>query len=702
MNTGRDETSVWHKAFDHMSGNLKGLIVDENGLDVLYWRKLEGVDDVGNGFRKEVLDQRKKEQRSSEAVPKGRSSAKYSKSSARVVPESREAIYSLSSNSSSEIQLASRDSSEVFSLPISLSSNPLQRNQPEMRDPDRIFSHPSSNSSNSVNSSTRIQLHPVTSNSNSKLSATSIAAANPEVAAMAKSSTQNSVPKPPPPPAQPPRAPPPPGAGGSKPPPAPPSSTSKDGSKQSMGSQTKLKPLHWDKVVANADHSMVWDKIGGGSFRFDDNLMEALFGYVATNNKSAEINKNTANVGNSNSSQPKQTFLLHPRKSQNTAIVLRSLSLSRQEILDSLLNGNGLNADTLEKLTKIAPTKEEETLILQFNGNPLKLADAESFLYHLFRSVPSPFRRLDAMLFKSTYEPEILQLKESLQILESACKELRKRGLFLKLLEAVLKAGNRMNAGTSRGNAQAFKLSALCKLSDVKSSDGKTTLLHFVVQEVVRSEGKRCVINRNRAFRGSGTNLESPNAVEKEEWEKDYMMLGLPVVGGLSVEFSNAKKAATIDYDGFINACEALTARVNGVRELLGGKNLGGGDGFVREMKGFLDAAEEELMDLKEEQRRVMEVVKRTKEFYQSGASKEKGTHPLQLFIIVRDFLGMVDQVCVNIARSQQQQKKPSPAAKGGSSPPPAEVRATVRFPYLPAHFLSDNSRTSSSDSEDG
>lgn len=29
----------------------------------------------------------------------------------------------------------------------------------------------------------------------------------------------------------------------------------------------KLKPLHWDKVTANVDHSMVWDEINHGSFR---------------------------------------------------------------------------------------------------------------------------------------------------------------------------------------------------------------------------------------------------------------------------------------------------------------------------------------------------------------------------------------------------------------------------------------------------
>jgi len=31
--------------------------------------------------------------------------------------------------------------------------------------------------------------------------------------------------------------------------------------------QVKMKPLHWDKVNTDTDHSMVWDKIDGGSFR---------------------------------------------------------------------------------------------------------------------------------------------------------------------------------------------------------------------------------------------------------------------------------------------------------------------------------------------------------------------------------------------------------------------------------------------------
>ena len=438
--------------------------------------------------------------------------------------------------------------------------------------------------------------------------------------------------------------------------------------------------------------------------------MESLFGYTA-NQKPPEMNNKPVTSSSSNSALPTQIFILEPRKSQNTAIVLRSLAVSRREILDALLEGQGLTTDTLEKLTKISPTQEEESKILQFNGNPTKLADAESFLYHILKVVPSAFMRFNAMLFRTNYDPEILHLKESLQTLELACKELRSRGLFLKLLEAILKAGNRMNAGTARGNAQGFNLSALRRLSDVKSIDGKTTLLHFVVEQVVRSEGRRCAINQNDSLdrsnsqRGKNSDPNSVSQTPKEEKEKEnkkekeYLMLGLPVLGGLSTEFYNVKKAAVIDHDTFINMCSTLTARVAEIQLLVACCSNGEKGRFVQEMKGFLEECEEELKVVRVEQTRVMELVKRTTEYYQAGASKDKGGQPLQLFLIVKDFLDMVDQACQDIYRRLQ---KKNVTKTVGSSPPLSPTRQAVRFTNLQLQFMSDMCRTtSSSDSED-
>ncbi|XP_030449412.1 formin-like protein 8 [Syzygium oleosum] len=534
----------------------------------------------------------------------------------------------------------------------------------------------------------------------------------------ASSRPLSAAPPPPTPPARPsPVAPPPPppsklrGLESSKIPPTPTKGLEKQGKQgepSASPGQVKLKPLHWEKFEANADHSMVWDKVGDGSFRFDDDLMEDLFGFVPGNRNSTrekETSSGLALTGKTNSNPSSKIFILDPRKSQNIAIVLKTLGVSRNEILYAVTEDQGLSIDVLEKLNKVAPTAEEQSQILQFDGDTTRLADAESYLYHLLKSVPSAFARFNAMLFRSNFKSDILHLKESIRTLEFACEELRTRGLFVKLLEAILKAGNRMNAGTSRGNAQAFNLDALRKLSDVKSIDGKTTLLHFVVEQVVRSEGKRCALNRDYSLsrtssrRSTSSSTDSENSKPKDERENEYIMLGLPVVGGLSAEFSNVKKAAMIDYDSFASSCAELARGIAEIRQVTD-LCVSDGSGLGEELRRFIESAEEELSSLREEQRKAMEFVKRTTEYYQSGASRRNGEKPLHLFIVVKDFLGMVDQVCVEITRNLQRRKTAMASSAPSSVSPKSPTRSPARFPNLSHIMLEKLRRSTSSDSD--
>ncbi|PKU67275.1 formin-like protein 4 [Dendrobium catenatum] len=608
---------------------LKGLIVDENGLDVLYWQNLED---------------RRRCHHCNSIVERGRH---------------------MEDDEPPEPRRRRRGKGELMTQ-----ESPLLP-------------------TDSVNSSSMMFAQSRVSNRISSASMSSPEAASHSPPAVPPPAKSQPPPPPPPPPAPPkpptPLAPP---IKNAPAPPPPPSRRAAAAPTLQLGpdggtERPRLKPLHWEKVTpTRAGHSMVWDRINDGSIKFDDDQIEALFGYVSANPNPAKSNSSESSSSTSTSAAaavPTPINLLDARKSQNIAIILRTIAVSRNEILDSLQHGHGLAADTLEKLTRITLTKDEESLILSFSGNPVHLTDAESFLFHLLQSFPSAFPRLNAMHFRScVYNTEILHLKQSLQTLELACKELRTRGLFLKLLEAILKAGNRMNAGTARGNAQAFDLTALRKLSDVKSTDGKTTLLHFVVEEVVRSEGKRCA---------------AINAEAGEDREREFMMLGLPVVGGLSSEFMNVKKAAALDLDSMAVTCSAMAERVMDIRKFLRSCEENE-EGFVREMKGFVETASKEIEEVREEQWKVMEIVKRTTDYYLLGAAmKEKEGKPsLQILVIVRDFLAMVDQACIDICRNIQKRKKETPLEK--------EKRMTTRFPNLPARFMADNS-VSCSDSEE-
>ncbi|CAD5315867.1 unnamed protein product [Arabidopsis thaliana] len=668
--------------FVRIDGNLKAVIVDDEGLDVIYWKKLIELENSGK-IRKNPKPRRRGDKSGDGFRRTGADQDDNDDGDDEVGDESIEEAFSFHVKKSQSASSSGGEIRDQTSTPLTPGQFTTANAPPAPPGPANQTSPPPP----------------------------------PPPSAAA--------PPPPPPPKKGPAAPPPPpppGKKGAGPPPPPPMSkkgppkppgnpkgptksgeTSLAVGKTEDPTQPKLKPLHWDKMNPDASRSMVWHKIDGGSFNFDGDLMEALFGYVAR--KPSESNSVPQNQTVSNSVPHNQTYILDPRKSQNKAIVLKSLGMTKEEIIDLLTEGHDAESDTLEKLAGIAPTPEEQTEIIDFDGEPMTLAYADSLLFHILKAVPSAFNRFNVMLFKINYVSEVAQQKGSLLTLESACNELRARGLFMKLLEAILKAGNRMNAGTARGNAQAFNLTALRKLSDVKSVDAKTTLLHFVVEEVVRSEGKRAAMNKNMM---SSDNASGENAdVSREEQEIEFIKMGLPIIGGLSSEFTNVKKAAGIDYDSFVATTLALGTRVKETKRLLD-QSKGKEDGCLTKLRSFFESAEEELKVITEEQLRIMELVKKTTNYYQAGALKERNL--FQLFVIIRDFLGMVDNACSEIARNQrkQQQQRPATTVAGASSSPAetpsvaaAPQRNAVRFPILPPNFMSESSRYSSSSDSD-
>lgn len=212
--------------------------------------------------------------------------------------------------------------------------------------------------------------------------------------------------------------------------------------------------------------------------------------------------------------------------------------------------------------------------------------------------------------------------------------------LFLKLLEAVLKTGNRMNVGTNRGDAKAFKLETLLKLVDIKGTDGKTTLLHFVVQEIIRSEG------------GADSTNDNLQPRSQAKIEDEFRKQGLQVVAGLSRDLTNVKKAAGMDSDVLSSYVTKLEMGLEKVRLVLQFERPGMQGKFFNSMKTFLKEAEEEIVRIKADERQALSLVKAVTEYFHGDAAKEEA-HPFRIFMIVRDFLTVLDQVCKEVGRMQ-------------------------------------------------
>ncbi|KAJ1271361.1 hypothetical protein BS78_06G123100 [Paspalum vaginatum] len=368
---------------------------------------------------------------------------------------------------------------------------------------------------------------------------------------------------------------------------------------------TKLKPLHWDKVRAAPNRRMVWDRIRSSSFELDEQMIESLFGYDAArcSVKLEDAQSRSPSLGH---------HVLDPKRLQNITILMKAVNATADQIYAALLQGNGLSVQQLEALIKMAPTKEEVEKLEGYDGDVGSLVAAER-LVKVVLTIPCAFARVEAMLYRETFADEVSHIRKSFAMLE--------------LLEAVLKTGNRMNVGTARGGAMAFKLDTLLKLADVKGTDGKTTLLHFVVQEMIRSQKPRA-----RASAAAGA-------------EPD-------IATGLAAELTNVRKTATVDLDVLTTSVSSLAHGLSRIKALVGSDQLGGGDErgrrFVALMAPFVGQAEEVIRELEDGERRVLAHVRDITEYYHGDVGREEAS-PLRIFVIVRDFLAMLERVCKEV-----------------------------------------------------
>lgn len=400
----------------------------------------------------------------------------------------------------------------------------------------------------------------------------------------------------------------------------------------------KLKPLHWDKVRASSDREMVWDHLRSSSFKLNEEMIETLFVVNTPNPKPKQATPRSVLR-----SPNQDNGVLDPKKAQNIAILLRALNVTVEEVCEALLEGNAdtLGTELLESLLKMAPTKQEERKLKEYkDDSPVKLGPAEKFLKAVL-DVPFAFERVDAMLYVANFESEVEYLKKSFETLEAACEELRSSRMFLKLLEAVLKTGNRMNVGTNRGDAHAFKLDTLLKLVDVKGADGKTTLLHFVVQEIIRTEGARSLSSSNQP-------PTSNSSIEDAKCRN----LGLQVVSSLSSELTNVKKAAAMDSEVLGGDVSKLSKGLEEINEVLRLNETMAVDESTRKfselMNKFMKLAEEEIIRIQAEESVALSLVKEITEYFHGNSAKEEA-HPFRIFMVVRDFLTVLDRVCKEV-----------------------------------------------------
>jgi hypothetical protein len=127
--------------------------------------------------------------------------------------------------------------------------------------------------------------------------------------------------------------------------------------------------------------------------------------------------------------------------------------------------------------------------VKEYDGPGSKLVPAELW----FRQIVTVQRlesKVQVMRTMETFESDANAIIRSFRTLGSVCQQVMTSEKLQDLLEMILQIGNIMNEGTRTGGAAGFKFDSLLKLTQTKSSDGKTTVLDYLVTIFV-AKGQR-------------------------------------------------------------------------------------------------------------------------------------------------------------------------------------------------------------------
>ncbi|NXN56044.1 FHOD1 protein, partial [Rynchops niger] len=284
------------------------------------------------------------------------------------------------------------------------------------------------------------------------------------------------VPPPPPPiPGCPP--PPPPVIPGCPPPPGLPGPSATDGPSQAKKKRTvklfwkELKQLDGTVGQGRFGQATVWASLQNVEVNVAklEHLFESRSKEVPTSKKAIDGKK--------------VVVVLDPKRSNAINIgltVLPPVHIIKTAVLS--FDEFAVNKEGIEKILTMVPTEEEKQKIQEAQlANPdVPLGSAEQFLLAL-SSISDLTARLQLWAFKLDYESLEQEIAEPLFDLKVGMEQLARNHTFKCILATLLAMGNFLNGSQSRG----FELGYLEKVSEVKDTVHRQSLLHHLCQMVV-------------------------------------------------------------------------------------------------------------------------------------------------------------------------------------------------------------------------
>ncbi|XP_066571111.1 protein diaphanous homolog 2 isoform X4 [Amia ocellicauda] len=298
-----------------------------------------------------------------------------------------------------------------------------------------------------------------------------------------------SIPPPPPPPPGlgPPPPPPFPGGPGMPPPPPPPAIKLPYGlqQKKTYKPEVVMKRVNWSKIVPQEmAENCFWIKVKEEKFESPDLFAQLSLSFSSKTKVKKDMDETDDRKALQFKKKAKELRILDSKTAQNMSIFLGSFRLPYEEIRDIILqvDEERLSEALIQNLIKNLPEQKELSALAELKSEYEELCESEQFGI-VMSSVKLLRSRLNGILFKLTFEEQVNNIRPDIMNVTFACEEVKRSEGFSRLLEMVLLVGNYMNAGSRNAQTFGFNISFLCKLRDTKSTDQKTTLLHFLVEK---------------------------------------------------------------------------------------------------------------------------------------------------------------------------------------------------------------------------
>ncbi|KAM6933335.1 FH2 domain-containing protein 1-like [Xenentodon cancila] len=256
--------------------------------------------------------------------------------------------------------------------------------------------------------------------------------------------------------------------------------------------RSKMRNFNWETLPKHSvigKHNIWTADKTDGEYELDTDHMEELFSNSqgkkhvnAPSHPSARGLPTSATAG-------ELISILSSKRSMNIGIFLKQFKRPVKDMIADIKLGRGLGfgSGKLRELCRLLPEEGEIKQLVNFQGDPSALPEADLFMLMLVK-IPSYEERLNCLVLKEEFFPLMAEVKEFLTTLTAAGRELLECDNLHSVIRLVLKTGNYMNAGGYAGSAIGFRMTSLLKLADTKANKPGMNLMHYVVMQAQKAD----------------------------------------------------------------------------------------------------------------------------------------------------------------------------------------------------------------------